>query len=838
MTDSIQLYDVKVVVMSALKLLPEIKRLLSSNPNRLNLFRRTVLGPWLDLPSHYNDNHLMHYVLQHQVHVSEITSECPPIIFHIGDHMLHFGRKEFCLLTGFRLGVMSLKHENLSCFCTRVFPDILTEKDIRKLKSCHLLALVRDKKGWAGLHDIDVVQHHLDGKKKNPNYNATYNLYGFAWAFKDSIPTVNLDPTPPKKIQAWFDSSIQFFNGIVDEDGKGCGDDSVLVSKDNFVVEDFDEDCNMCEDASAGLSKDSVVNKKSVGNNDHLLLEDGDGLFYSEAGCKNSEEDNENQPANVSIQNTKPNMIPNLSDGIPSCFVPDLNSNQTGVDQDLGGATNDPISICSRPDMHNVEVGCDGMASDKPDQMNDYNCSQPIPASVDALIQACAYVADHPELDVLQPKAHVDRSGPMINQHPMAEPLTADEFRDDYMSVLNDEEMIPNVSLDDMKFSSDYKPPLETVFAANIKSKIKKSGLQKNYVLRSIQDRKKRLATPLGSLYGQLGTTTPTPPKTRSMTSIRDTIVTPKFEEISGQPKIRSLNEFLTLQVFVENLSRPDECKKDNLACLDLAKKGWLGDSHLNLWVDLMWSFREPDADWAMVGPYFLPCILGGSMHDYFPNGVRGFGVFQLVIIGRLLFGTRFGAPPDTLDPTIVRISHPISGQVVGGLIYWLGHERSVSNSGVFNNKTLLVSFEMNTHQFEVIDILDIIIRPLGFSLTISNFRNSLLLSGNVFPPDNFIFVGQLLSINDGSITSFNVMYTIPSLYFMKLLGFNNQDEPVVEAAKCHCRGHSVQVYNPESDSFNNVTQILGNAGSFYVGPYKESIILTTYPDHSHYCAG
>ncbi|GKE46861.1 hypothetical protein Tco_1478119 [Tanacetum coccineum] len=64
MTDSIQLYDVKVV-----ELLLESKCLLSSNPNRLKLFRRTVFGSWLDLPSHYNDNHLMHNVLQHQVMV-------------------------------------------------------------------------------------------------------------------------------------------------------------------------------------------------------------------------------------------------------------------------------------------------------------------------------------------------------------------------------------------------------------------------------------------------------------------------------------------------------------------------------------------------------------------------------------------------------------------------------------------------------------------------------------------------------------------------------------------------------------------------------------------------
>ncbi|GKB02442.1 phospholipase-like protein [Tanacetum coccineum] len=92
--------------------------------------------------------------------------------------------------------------------------------------------------------------------------------------------------------------------------------------------------------------------------------------------------------------------------------------------------------------------------------------------------------------------------------------------------------------------NADYKPPLETVFAANIRSKKKKCGLQKKYVLRSVQERKKKLAMALSSLYGQLGTTTPAPPKTRSMTSIGDTIVAPEFEV---------------------NLSRPDGCKKDKV---------------------------------------------------------------------------------------------------------------------------------------------------------------------------------------------------------------------------------------------------------------------------------
>ena len=34
-----------------------------------------------------------------------------------------------------------------------------------------------------------------------------------------------------------------------------------------------------------------------------------------------------------------------------------------------------------------------------------------------------------------------------------------------------------------------------------------------------------------------------------------------------------------------------------------------------------MWSLRQPDADWALVSPYFLTCILNGMMPDYFSNG-------------------------------------------------------------------------------------------------------------------------------------------------------------------------------------------------------------------------
>ncbi|GJV45136.1 phospholipase-like protein [Tanacetum coccineum] len=59
----------------------------------------------------------------------------------------------------------------------------------------------------------------------------------------------------------------------------------------------------------------------------------------------------------------------------------------------------------------------------------------------------------------------------------------------------------------------------------------------------------------------------------------------------------------------------------------------------------------------------------------------------------------------------------------------------------------------------------------------------------------------------------------------------------VLEAATGHIMGHTVQVYMENSQSFENVT-IQGNVGSFFVGAYKESLILAAYPNHSLHCAG
>ncbi|GJS81303.1 hypothetical protein Tco_0747844 [Tanacetum coccineum] len=151
------------------------------------------------------------------------------------------------------------------------------------------------------------------------------------------------------------------------------------------------------------------------------------------------------------------------------------------------------------------------------------------------------------------------------------------EFADDFMDVLNDEESLPKVSLDDMNVDEQEEKLIDTVKViyyllgfTRMSKKRKKSDMKTNYVLRSTKERKKRLAMALESPFGQQPPTTPVPPKRISRSVNCDFILPPDFEEdVSGQPKMRSINEIMTMKVFVEQLSRPQNCKKDKVSLPD-----------------------------------------------------------------------------------------------------------------------------------------------------------------------------------------------------------------------------------------------------------------------------
>ncbi|GKA31681.1 DExH-box ATP-dependent RNA helicase DExH18, mitochondrial-like protein [Tanacetum coccineum] len=72
------LYDIKISVRSSVKLLPEIKGLLSIKPNHERSFRDIVFESWLDIQSHKNDTHMMHYVKNIRAIKRKIVYHCGP----------------------------------------------------------------------------------------------------------------------------------------------------------------------------------------------------------------------------------------------------------------------------------------------------------------------------------------------------------------------------------------------------------------------------------------------------------------------------------------------------------------------------------------------------------------------------------------------------------------------------------------------------------------------------------------------------------------------------------------------------------------------------------------
>ncbi|GKB81115.1 hypothetical protein Tco_0948010, partial [Tanacetum coccineum] len=148
-------YDCRVTIRSKLKMILKIKERISSSKKRLDLFKNTVFGKWLDLNDTNSDNHLLNYVLHHQ-RPGLNKSIDSDILFDIAGCTLLLGRAEFCLVTGFACRkVIFPKYLDggIPPFVRRLFPDKL-----KKLKKNKDGELVQDKaaKGKAAQQSVTI----------------------------------------------------------------------------------------------------------------------------------------------------------------------------------------------------------------------------------------------------------------------------------------------------------------------------------------------------------------------------------------------------------------------------------------------------------------------------------------------------------------------------------------------------------------------------------------------------------------------------------------------------------------------------------------------------------
>nr|GEZ71699.1 hypothetical protein [Tanacetum cinerariifolium] len=193
-----------------------------------------------------NDDGVIHYVLQKQCCADDDSFDLP-LVYNVNGHHLHFGRCEFCLVTGFKFGMVSFREyrNGYIPFRNRLFP----EKIGNDVKMIDVLALIEDEEKFSKVSDEDAIQlclllssevifmgwelvsvvydvllrmvdnldawnafswakhiwrklydsirnvsskhklEHLDGLRKNHNRIPSYSLFGFSFfAFKTKVP--------------------------------------------------------------------------------------------------------------------------------------------------------------------------------------------------------------------------------------------------------------------------------------------------------------------------------------------------------------------------------------------------------------------------------------------------------------------------------------------------------------------------------------------------------------------------------------------------------------------------------------------------------------------------
>nr|GEX62287.1 phospholipase-like protein [Tanacetum cinerariifolium] len=244
--------------------------------------------------------------------------------------------------------------------------------------------------------------HHLAEKKKSLNFNATYNLYEFAWAFKIWI----LESYPNSKI--WWSEKAN----VIPREFDALKSQLSLI--ENHKTNEIDE---LTERISKFESSQTFVMFK------RLL----------KSGVCTEKKATEEIPNICSDHNDTSNHTACMSTkAMPSSSCSHL------VNEDIASYFNDRMENNAENDAENLK-----------DDYTHYH------HHLDLLIKACAFKIEIPTIDALVPPNGDDHLLHTMKPNDACDQVDVDHFEDNYMFMLNDEEQPVKTSLDDM----DLKQP-------------------------------------------------------------------------------------------------------------------------------------------------------------------------------------------------------------------------------------------------------------------------------------------------------------------------------------------------------------------------------------------
>nr|GEU65775.1 probable LRR receptor-like serine/threonine-protein kinase At1g06840 isoform X2 [Tanacetum cinerariifolium] len=161
--------------------------------------------------------------------------------------------------------------------------------------------------------------------------------------------------------------------------------------------------------------------------------------------------------------------------------------------------------------------------------------------------------------------------------------------------------------------------------------------------------------------------------------------------------------------------------------------------------------------------------------------------------------------------------------------IYWGAREETFIDNGESTTNHMLVSFDLITKEFKVVDLSLCLLNELnGGYVSVSKLRESLVLYGCVY-----VDGGECCNVwvmeHD---SSFRKLFKIRAPLH-KILGFRKNGEPIFELEEADEQFTKLNVYEPHSQQIKQIKNlgIFGAGNSFFMGSYKESLPLLDHLD-------
>ncbi|GKE59898.1 probable LRR receptor-like serine/threonine-protein kinase isoform X2, partial [Tanacetum coccineum] len=193
--------------------------------------------------------------------------------------------------------------------------------------------------------------------------------------------------------------------------------------------------------------------------------------------------------------------------------------------------------------------------------------------------------------------------------------------------------------------------------------------------------------------------------------------------------------------------------------------------------------------------------------------------------------------PSANLPRQSIVINQPPTQVVVDRFIYWGACEETFTDDGKSTTNHMVVSFDLITKEFKVVDLPDSLTKELWSCCSVSKLRGSLVVSGYI-KVEGALCCGVWVMEHD---SSFRKLFTIRALV-CKILRFSRSGETIFgkngetiyEIENSDGMSTTLNVYNPCSQRIKNL-RISVVDDSFFMGSYKESLLLLDHSDSHIY---